>query len=244
MHDLHFDLALLPGGWARDVRARVTPNGDFGVIQPEADPQGARRIAGAAVPGVPNLHSHAFQRAMAGLTERRGSAEHGFWGWREQMYAFLARLTPDDVQVIAAQLYAEMLRHGYTAVTEFHYLRNDLDGRPYAVAHEMALRLHEAAAHSGIGLTLLPTLYRVADFGATAPVQQQRRFDERSVGRLRMESVRTVRGGHRGARLPAAVRCARGCGRRPVERSAQVVGGMPVGAHHRATSEISANGEL
>ena len=176
MHDLHFDLALLPGGWARDVRARVTPHGDFGVIQPEADPQGARRIAGAAVPGVPNLHSHAFQRAMAGLTERRGSAEHGFWGWREQMYAFLARLTPDDVQVVAAQLYAEMLRHGYTAVTEFHYLRNDLDGRPYAVAHEMALRLHEAAAHSGIGLTLLPTLYRVADFGATAPVQQQRRF--------------------------------------------------------------------
>ena len=176
MSDLFFEIALLPGGWARDVRARVTAHGDFGRVQPAADPEGARRVAGAVVPGVPNLHSHAFQRAMAGLTERGGTAEHGFWGWRERMYAFLAHLTPDDVQVIAAQLYAEMLRHGYTAVTEFHYLRNDVDGRPYGVPHEMALRLHAAAARSGIGLTLLPTLYRVAGFGAKAPAPQQRRF--------------------------------------------------------------------
>ena len=113
---------------------------------------------------------------MAGLTECGSTAEYGFLSWRERMYAFLARLSPDDVQAVASQLYAEMLRHGYTAVTEFHYLRNDPHGRPYAVPHEMALRLHEAAAAAGIGLTLLPTLYRVADFGADAPLEDQRRF--------------------------------------------------------------------
>ena len=176
MSDLFFEFALLPDGWARDVRAQVTPDGDFGRIRTGADPDGARRVHGAAVPGVPNLHSHAFQRAMAGLTERGSSAEFGFWSWREQMYAFLARLAPDDVQAIATQAYSEMLRHGYTAVAEFHYLRNGPAGRPYAAPHEMALRLHEAATAAGIGLTLLPTLYRVADFGAEAPLPEQRRF--------------------------------------------------------------------
>ena len=176
MPDLHFDLALLPGGWARDVRVEVSGGGDFGEILPGGDREGAQRVAGAAVPGIPNVHSHAFQRAMAGLTERGTTAEYGFRSWRERMYAFLARLSPDDVQVVASQLYTEMLRHGYTAVAEFHYLRNDPRGRPYAVPHEMALRLHEAAAAAGIGLTLLPALYRVADFGADAPLEEQRRF--------------------------------------------------------------------
>ena len=176
MPDLHFDLALLPGGWARDVRVEVSAGGDFGEILPGGDREGAQRVAGAAVPGIPNVHSHAFQRAMAGLTERGTTAEYGFRSWRERMYAFLARLSPDDVQVVASQLYGEMLRHGYTAVAEFHYLRNDPRGRPYAVPHEMALRLHEAAAAAGIGLTLLPALYRVADFGADAPLEEQRRF--------------------------------------------------------------------
>ena len=176
MPDLHFDLVLLPDGWARDVRVKVTAGGDFGEILPGGHPEGARRVAGAVVPGVPNVHSHAFQRAMAGLTECGSTAEYGFRSWRDQMYAFLARLSPDDVHVVASQLYAEMLRHGYTAVAEFHYLRNDPRGRPYAVPHEMALRLHEAATATGIGLTLLPALYRVADFGADAPLEEQRRF--------------------------------------------------------------------
>ncbi|MCY4647674.1 MAG: formimidoylglutamate deiminase [Gammaproteobacteria bacterium] len=176
MPDLHFDLALIPDGWARDVRVKVTGGGDFGEILPGGHPEGARRVAGAVVPGVPNVHSHAFQRAMAGLTECGSTAEYGFRSWRDQMYAFLARLSPDDVHVVASQLYAEMLRHGYTAVAEFHYLRNDPRGRPYAVPHEMALRLHEAATATGIGLTLLPALYRVADFGADAPLEEQRRF--------------------------------------------------------------------
>ncbi len=176
MPDLHFDLALLPGGWAPDVRVEVSAGGDFGEILPGGDREGAQRVAGAAVPGIPNVHSHAFQRAMAGLTERGTTAEYGFRSWRERMYAFLAHLSPDDVQVVASQLYAEMLRHGYTAVAEFHYLRNDPRGRPYAVPHEMALRLHKAAAAAGIGLTLLPALYRVADFGADAPLAEQRRF--------------------------------------------------------------------
>ncbi|MCY3704387.1 MAG: formimidoylglutamate deiminase [Gammaproteobacteria bacterium] len=176
MTDLHFEQALLPGGWARDVRVGISADGDFAEVLPGGDPAGTRRVAGAVVPGIPNLHSHAFQRAMAGLTECGSTAEYGFSSWREQMYAFLARLAPEDVQVVASQLYAEMLRHGYTAVAEFHYLRNDPGGRPYAVPHEMALRLHEAAVAAGIGLTLLPTLYRVADFGADAPLEEQRRF--------------------------------------------------------------------
>ena len=176
MPHLHFDLALLPDGWARDVRVEVSADGDFGEILPGGDPEGTPRVAGAVVPGIPNVHSHAFQRAMAGLTERGGTAEYGFHSWRGQMYAFLAHLSPGDVRIVASQLYAEMLRHGYTAVAEFHYLRNDPAGRSYAVPHEMALRLHEAAAAAGIGLTLLPTLYRVADFGADAPLEEQRRF--------------------------------------------------------------------
>lgn len=176
MSDLFFELALLPGGWARHVRVELSADGDFDQVHPGAGPEGARRVGGAAVPGVPNLHSHAFQRAMAGLAERGSTAEFGFWSWREQMYAFLAQLTPDHVQAIAAQLYVEMLRHGYTAVSEFHYLRNDLDGRPYGVPHEMALQLHGAASNSGIGLTLLPAVYRVADFGAHAPAPEQCRF--------------------------------------------------------------------
>ena len=176
MPDLYCDLALLPDGWARDVRVEVSAGGNFGEILPGGHTEGTRRVAGAVVPGIPNVHSHAFQRAMAGLTECGSTAEYGFRSWRDRMYAFLAHLSPDDVQIVASQLYAEMLRHGYTAVAEFHYLRNDPAGRPYALPHEMALRLHEAAAAAGIGLTLLPTLYRVADFGADAPLEEQRRF--------------------------------------------------------------------
>ena len=102
MTALHFDQALLPGGWARDVRVEVSDSGDFGKILPGGDPEGTRRVAGAVVPGIPNLHSHAFQRAMAGLTECGGTAEYGFGSWRERMYAFLARLPPEDVQVVAS----------------------------------------------------------------------------------------------------------------------------------------------
>jgi formimidoylglutamate deiminase len=128
------------------------------------------------VPGLPNLHSHAFQRAMAGLTERRGSEADSFWTWREQMYRFVERLTPDDLQAIAAFAYMEMLETGFTWVAEFHYLHHQPDGRPYDNIAEMSERIVAAAAEVGIGLTLLPVLYRQSGFGGKPATPAQRRF--------------------------------------------------------------------
>ncbi len=123
-----------------------------------------------------NVHSHAFQRAMAGLTEVRGPTGDTFWTWREAMYRFVGRMTPDDVEAVAAQLYVEMLEAGFTRVGEFHYLHHDRDGRPYANRAEMAERIAAAAATADIGLTLLPVFYAHADFGGADPTPGQRRF--------------------------------------------------------------------
>lgn len=128
------------------------------------------------VPGLPNLHSHAFQRAMAGLTERRGAEADSFWTWREQMYRFVERLTPDDLEAIAALAYLEMLEAGFSWVAEFHYLHHQPDGRPYANIAEMSERIVAAAADVGIGLTLLPVFYRQGGFGGKPPSDAQRRF--------------------------------------------------------------------
>ena len=140
----------------------------------------AERISGVTVPGLPNLHSHAFQRAMAGLTERRGAGGGGeadsFWSWRETMYRFVERLSPDDVEAIAAFAYMEMLEAGFTAVAEFHYLHHQPDGRPYDNVAEMSDRIVVAADTTGIGLTLLPVLYRQAGFGGRPPSEAHRRF--------------------------------------------------------------------
>jgi len=132
--------------------------------------------AAIGVPGLCNVHSHAFQRGMAGLAERRGPADDDFWTWREVMYRFLAVLDPDDVQAIAALAYAEMLESGFIRVGEFHYLHNDPQGRPYADPAEMAVRIAAAAGATGIGLTLLPVFYAHADFGGAPPKAGQRRF--------------------------------------------------------------------
>jgi formimidoylglutamate deiminase len=137
-------------------------------------------------PGLPNLHSHAFQRAMAGLTERRGSQADSFWTWREQMYRFVERLTPDDLEAIAAYAYMEMLEAGFTWVAEFHYLHHQPDGRPYDNIAEMSERIVAAASQTGIGLTLLPVFYRQGGFGGQPATPAQRRFlnDRDSYARL------------------------------------------------------------
>ena len=176
MKTLFAETALTPAGWARDLRITVSPAGDIVACEPNASPDGAERLAGTALPGMPNLHSHAFQRAMAGLTERSSGAADSFWTWRETMYGFLAKLTPEDVEAIAAQLYVEMLKAGYTAVGEFHYLHHDPEGRPYADRSAMAERIVAAARAVGIGLTLLPTLYEAGGFGGAPPGAAQRRF--------------------------------------------------------------------
>ena len=173
--ELFFDHALLPSGWARDVRIGVADGAIMAVAQ-NAARDGAECIDGIAVPGLPNLHCHAFQRGMAGLAERRGPSADSFWTWREVMYRFLGRLSPDDVEAIAAFAYMEMLETGFTTAGEFHYLHHDIDGRPYADIGEMAKRIAAACAATGIGLTLLPSFYAYGGFGGAPPSPGQRRF--------------------------------------------------------------------
>jgi formimidoylglutamate deiminase len=125
---------------------------------------------------MPNLHSHAFQRAMAGLTEYRANPTDSFWSWRELMYRFAARITPDDLGAIARWLYVEMLKAGYTSVCEFHYVHHAPDGQRYGNPAELAARVVQAASDTGIGMTMLPVLYQYSGFGARAPRDDQRRF--------------------------------------------------------------------
>jgi formimidoylglutamate deiminase len=186
-HALLASHALLPDGWARDVLLVWDADGTLSGVTPgAAGVAGVRRTAGAVVPGMPNLHSHAFQRAFAGLTEYRGAADDSFWSWRDRMYRFAAAMTPEAMEDIATQLYIEMLRAGYTSVCEFHYLHHDRDGSPFADPAEMALRLVSAAARAGIGLTLLPVLYQASGFGGQPPLPGQRRFVNRVDALLRI----------------------------------------------------------
>lgn len=175
MTALWFGTALLPEGWADNVRLTLAGGKILRVEKGVAAGKGDERHA-IAIPGLSNLHSHAFQRGMAGLAERRGPEGDNFWTWREVMYRFLELLRPDDVEAIAAQAYVEMLETGFTRVGEFHYLHHAPDGMPYANAAEMAERIAAAADMTGIGLTLLPVFYTHANFGGTAPVPGQRRF--------------------------------------------------------------------
>lgn len=175
MTRLHFAFALLPSGWANDVRVEFTDgiiaSVTAGVASTDADERHQ-----LAVPGLASLHSHAFQRGMAGLAELRGDTTDTFWTWRETMYRFALTMTPDDVTAVATLLYVEMLERGFTRVGEFHYLHHDRDGSPYANPAEMAVRIAEASDASGIGLTLLPSFYAHGTFGGAAPHAGQRRF--------------------------------------------------------------------
>jgi formimidoylglutamate deiminase len=169
--------ALLPDGWAAGVRVAVGAAGAITAVEKGAAPGAARRLAGHVVPGMPNLHSHAFQRAMAGGAERRSPAGHdSFWTWRETMYRFVGLFGPEDAEAVAAQLYAECLEHGFTAICEFHYLHHQPDGTPYAERAEMALRHVAAARRAGIGMTMLPSLYRHGGIFGKEPHAGQRRF--------------------------------------------------------------------
>ena len=170
---IRFDTAFLPDGWARDVSVSIR---DDMITEVVANSSAGERVAGAALPGLPNLHSHCFQRGMAGLAERRGPANDSFWTWRQVMYRFNGQLDPDDVEAIAAMAMVEMLEGGFTALAEFHYLHHGPDGRPYADIGELSGRIVAAAAQTGIGLTLLPVFYAHGGFGGAAPNEGQRRF--------------------------------------------------------------------
>ncbi len=175
MGHLHFDTALLPTGWAKDVQLEMV-GGRIGAVAAgiPAAPDDERHAVG--LPGLASLHSHAFQRGMAGLAERRGNPADSFWTWRDTMYRFALAMTPEDVQAVALQLYCELLEGGFTRVGEFHYLHHDVDGAPYTNIAEMAERIAAAASLSGVGLTLLPSFYAHATFGGAAPHDGQRRF--------------------------------------------------------------------
>jgi formimidoylglutamate deiminase len=156
--------ALLPDGWAKDV-ALVVDDGNF--IEIRKNSAGGEALTGPVLPGMANLHSHAFQRGMAGLTEVRAAPHDDFWSWRELMYRFVERMTPDQAQAIALQLYIEMLKHGYTAVAEFHYVCHPA---------EMLMRHSVAARDAGIAITLLPSAYRWSGFGGRPLQPRQQRF--------------------------------------------------------------------
>ena len=176
-HRLFAPHALLPEGWARDVLLAWDAAGMLtSVCTNAAAPADVPQASGPLIPGMPNLHSHAFQRAFAGLSEYRGSGSDSFWTWRDLMYRIANAVSPDQLEAIATQLYIEMLQAGYTSVCEFHYLHHDPAGQPYDDPAEMSLRLLAAAQRAGIGITLLPVLYQDGGFGAQPARADQRRF--------------------------------------------------------------------
>lgn len=176
MKKIWAEQALLEDGWAADVN--VTLDGwRIANVDPGTQPHARAHRVGVLLPAPTNLHSHAFQRAMAGLTERRGADAHDtFWTWRQLMFRFLDQLTPDDVQAIGAFVQMEMLEAGYAAVAEFHYLHHAPGGTPYAGLAEMSSRIIAAAAQTGIGLTLLPVLYQQGGWDGRPLARGQVRF--------------------------------------------------------------------
>lgn len=172
---LYAKSVLTPSGWQNDVRLTLSDgqisNIEIGVSASQDDER-----HDVIVPAMPNLHSHAFQRAMTGLAEMRGDGADSFWSWRTNMYRFALTMTPDDIEAVASQLYIEMLEAGFCRVGEFHYLHHNIDGQAYENIAENAGRIAGAATTAGIDLTLLPVFYAHSGFGGTAPVEGQRRF--------------------------------------------------------------------
>lgn len=171
---LYAHKVLLNDGWANDKTISIT-NGVITAITDGKDSD-AQVANGVVIPGMVNCHSHAFQRAFAGFSEQGSEGQDSFWTWRKIMYQFLDQLSADDAQAIASQLYIEMLKMGYTRVAEFHYLHHQIDGENYTPLTTMAESIFKAAKTSGIGLTMLPVMYRFSGFGPLEPNDGQKRF--------------------------------------------------------------------
>lgn len=230
--ELFAERALLPGGWARDVRLRLAADGTIEAVAPDSAADGAGRLPGPLLPGLPNLHSHAFQRAMAGLAESVGDPRDSFWSWREQMYALVDRLDPDQVEAIAAHLYVEMLKGGYTSVGEFHYLHHAPGGRPYGNPAEMAERVLAGAARAGIAMTLLPVLYSHGGFGGQPAGTGQRRFLHDTDGYVSLwESLRSRLGGNPLQRLGLCFHSLRAVTPEQIARVLELDTDVPVHIH-------------
>lgn len=174
---LHAPLAWVAGRWQREVLLTVDASGHWSEIAVQTPPPpDAERLAGPVIPSLVNAHSHAFQRAFVGLAERREAGEDDFWSWRDRMYALALRISPQQLRAVATQLYAELLRGGYTQVCEFHYLHHPGAGQDFDDELDMAWALAEAAQDAGIGLTLLPAVYTRSGFGAEGLRPDQHRF--------------------------------------------------------------------
>jgi formimidoylglutamate deiminase len=231
MASIFFQEALLPHGFARNVRVSIA-GGMIERVEPGAAPvEGDERHA-IGLPGMPNLHSHAFQRGMAGLAEVRGPSSDSFWTWREVMYRFALTMEPEDVEAVAAQLYVEMLEAGFTRVGEFHYLHHDRDGKPYADLAEMAARIAAASGQTGIGLSLLPVFYAHGGFGGKPPNDAQRRFvnDPDRFARL-VEQSRVALSGLEGARLGIAPHSLRAVTAQELTNIVPLARGGPIHIH-------------
>jgi len=227
----HFKAILQSEGWLEN--AAVETDGDGVIVSITAEPEGSP--AGYAIPGFRNCHSHAFQYAMAGLAERHDplSGRDDFWGWRDTMYKLALSLDPDQVEAIAAMLYSELVRHGYTHVCEFHYLHHDKDGKPYANPAEMGERLISAAETAGINITLLPVFYQKGGFGKD-PLPEQRRFVSRTIDDYASLLEETIRACNRSvfASTGVAVHSLRGVEPQDAVRAATELGaGLPFHIH-------------
>jgi formimidoylglutamate deiminase len=173
---LRLSMALLPVGWRENVLVDIDDGGFIRSVVADSHDVDATRIDGIAVPGMANVHSHAHQRAMAGLAELSGPGQDSFWTWREAMYRYALKIGPEELQAITTQLYMEALKAGFTSIGEFQYLHHAPDGRPYEEPAELSLRCLEAAKVAGIAITMLPTLYSYGGFGGAAPHEGQKRF--------------------------------------------------------------------
>jgi formimidoylglutamate deiminase len=227
--------AWVNGAWAQDVLLTVGPDGCWAEISPGAGPDARRStqpLSGPVLPGLVNGHSHAFQRAIAGLTERSASGEDDFWRWRDRMYSAANRITPQQLEAIAAFLYSELLRAGYTQVCEFHYLHNGLDGKPYVDPQEMSMALVRAAQRIGIGITLLPTLYMRAGFAAKGLREDQRRFASTPESVLKIaHAVAQQTGNNRLVTAGVALHSLRAVDEVAIREVAQAAAGMPIHIH-------------
>jgi len=230
---LFFSKAFTGSDWLADVLITVGDDGTIAAVESKCNSSDADEIfAGICLPGLPNLHSHAFQRAMAGLTEISGAGDNNFWTWQKIMYDFLAKLSPDDAEAISAQLYMEMLKGGYTTVGEFHYLHHDKNGAPYDDPAEMSDRIFAASEITGIGLTHLPVLYAHGGFGAQESQEGQKRFlhSVNQFGRL-LEILNTRYGKGNKSKIGMALHSLRAVSPKMIDEAIGLVPDGPIHVH-------------
>jgi formiminoglutamate deiminase len=228
---LHAARALTPEGWKSDVRVTIE-QGAIAAVEIGAPAQEGDEPHAIMAPAAANLHSHAFQRAMAGLAEIRGPEIDTFWTWRETMYRLALQMSPDDVEAIAAHVYVEMLEAGFAAVAEFHYLHHGPDGSPYEARAEMAGRILAAARRAGIGITLLPVFYAHSTFGGAPPEPEQRRFvnDIASFARL-VDDCRGMVEGERDETIGIAPHSLRAASPEELSELIALAGDAPIHIH-------------